>query len=338
MSAAHYYLAMTGDRLRSIVPMFGGATNYVQTLEAILEFVDTHQPTTDELVGWHRGTFAAVSSRDSIMRRVSYLEQAGFLTEPNVSWHLGDAGRAYIDSQDTETLYRLMCERNVGLRSLLYALLAGPMTITEISDQQLDTHPDLGWSRGETDMALQRVNWLRSMGLLAKRDGAYELTNEGQDLVEKSVAQWTETDWTPAADDPTMMTAGTYETVTHARAVDPEFRATVLARHEHTCPVSGVDHPGLLDVAHVLSWSDYPEYRADLGNVLALSKTHHAAFDRELFTLDQEYRLRVNPDFETDSELLTQTIVDCAGERVAIPEDDLDPAYLREHNAALAWV
>lgn len=32
--------------------MFGGATRYVETLDAILEFVATHQPTTDEFVGW----------------------------------------------------------------------------------------------------------------------------------------------------------------------------------------------------------------------------------------------------------------------------------------------
>ena len=83
-----------------------------------------------------------------------------------------------------------------------------------------------------------------------------------------------------------------------------EFRATVLSRHDRSCPVSGVDHPGLFDVAHLLSWSDDPEYRADLSNVLALSKTHHAAFDRELFTIDQDYRLRVNPSFNTQSDLL----------------------------------
>jgi putative restriction endonuclease len=59
--------------------MFGGATQYVDTLDSILTFVETHQPTTDELVGWHRGTFANVSSRDSIMRRVRYLQQAEFL-------------------------------------------------------------------------------------------------------------------------------------------------------------------------------------------------------------------------------------------------------------------
>jgi putative restriction endonuclease len=211
------------------------------------------------------------------------------------------------------------------------------MTLGEVSEQQLDTHPELGWSRGETDMAKQRVNWLRSMGLVEQRGDGYALTDDGLQFVEGAVEEWAGSDWTPSVDD-TGMCAGTYETTVHARSVDPEFRATVLSRHDRTCPVSGVDHPGLLDVAHVLSWSDYPEYRADLSNVLALSKTHHAAFDRELFTIDQDYRLRVNPEFETESDVLQRTIIDREGERISIQEKSLNPQYVSQHNASLAWL
>ena len=126
---------MPSDRLRSIVPMFGGGTNYVDTLDAIIEFVEGYNPTTDELVGWHRGTFAKVSSRDSIMRRVSYLQQVGFLREVDDQWELGDTGRTYVQQQNTATLLRIMCERNVGLRSLLYGLSAAPMPLSEVSTQ-----------------------------------------------------------------------------------------------------------------------------------------------------------------------------------------------------------
>ncbi len=211
------------------------------------------------------------------------------------------------------------------------------MTMAEVSEQQLDTHPELGWSRGETDMAKQRVNWLRSMGLVEKRGDEYALTDDGLQFVESAVEEWADSDWTPSVSDAGSQ-AGTYETTAHARSVDPEFRATVLSRHGRTCPVSGVDHPGLLDVAHVLSWSDYPEYRADLSNVLALSKTHHAAFDRELFTIDQDYRLRVNPEFETESDVLQRTIIDREGERISIQEESLNPQYVTQHNSSLAWL
>jgi Predicted restriction endonuclease len=326
---------MPPDRLRSIVPMFGGGTQYVETLDDILTFVDTHAPTTDELVGWHRGTFQNVSSQESILRRVRYLRDVGFLRNDDDNWHLGDLGEEYLTQQDTTTLLRIMCGRNVGLRSLLYALSAAPMTLAEISSQQLDTHPELGWSPEQTDMAKQRVNWLRSMGLIEQTDDQYDLTGEGKQFVTDAVEQWAGThDPTPEAD----YQAGTYEATTHARVVDPEFRATILTQHDHKCPISGVDHPGLLDVAHVLSWSDHPEHRADMANVLPLSKTHHAAFDRELFTLDGEYHLRVNPEFDTDSQLLQRTIIERAGEQIQLDDSGVDPAYLTQHNADLAWV
>jgi len=313
--------------------MFGGGARYVETLDSILEYVETTQPSTDELVGWHRGAFENVSSRDSITRRITYLQQVGFLRRVDDEWELGDAGREYAEDHETSTLLRIMCDRNVGLRSLLYALSVGPMTLGEISDPQLDTHPELGWSRGETDMALQRANWLRSMGLVQRRGEEYELTNDGRGFVEDAVA----TEWSPPGADETL-SATTYETVVSARAIDPEFRATVLVRYDQTCPISGVDHPWLLDVAHVLSWSDYPSYRSDLSNVLPSSKTHHAAFDRELFTIDQDFRIRVNPSFETRGDLLQRTILNRAGERVSLPRGGVDPGYSRRRNSALAWL
>ncbi|WP_265112033.1 HNH endonuclease [Halosolutus halophilus] len=329
---------MAPARLRSIVPMFGGATSYIETLDAILAYVDEQHPTTDELVGWHRGSFARVSSRDSIMRRVEYLEDVGFLTAENGVWTLGPEGKRYVADRSTETLLEIMCRRNVGLRSLLYALLVGPMTIDEIGRQQLETHPELGWNPENPDMALQRVNWLRSLELVQQDGDQYRLTAEGRQFTDNAVETWAEPAALTASDTTDPMTAGTYETTVNARAIDPEFRAAALARFDQTCPVSGVDHPGLLDVAHVLPWSDYPEYRADLSNVLTLSKTHHAAFDRELFTIDQDYRVRVNPAFETESELLRRTILDRAGEQVPLPDGAVDPEYVAQHNEILEWV
>ena len=326
---------MPPDRLRSIVPMFGGGSQYVETLNAILAVVDNHQPTTDELIGWHRGTFQNVSSRESIMRRVRYLENVGFLHKPDDNWQLDDLGREYVDQQDTATLLRIMCDRNVGLRSLLYALSAAPMTLAEISSQQLNTHPELGWNSEQTDMAKQRVNWLRSMGLIEQTDDQYALTSEGRQFVVDAVEQWAGThDPDPEAD----YQVGTYETTTQARVVDPEFRATVLTEYDHRCPISGVDHSELLDVAHVLSWSDHPQHRADMANVLPLSKTHHAAFDRGFFTLDEGYCLRVNPAFETESQLLQRTIIEQDGTQIQLADDSVSASYLTEHNENLSWV
>lgn len=133
-------------------------------------------------------------------------------------------------------------------------------------------------------------------------------------------------------------TAREYETTVGARSLPAAFRQAVIERYEATCPVSGVDHEGLLDVAHVLPWSDFPDFRTDPGNVLLLSKTHHAAFDRGLFTLDPDFRLHVDPEFRTGSEVLRRTLVDREDERVPLPDTaGLSPEHLSRHNARLEW-
>lgn len=113
------------ERLRSIVPMFGGAMQYVETLEWILEFVSEHQPTEDELIGWHRGTFDRVSCRDSITRRIDYLENVGFLELRNWQWALGPEGRTYFEDRSIETLLEIMCRRNVGFGASSIRCLQG---------------------------------------------------------------------------------------------------------------------------------------------------------------------------------------------------------------------
>lgn len=132
--------------------------------------------------------------------------------------------------------------------------------------------------------------------------------------------------------------ADEYETTAAARSISAAFRDGILNRYDHTCPVSGVDHDALLDVAHVLPWSAFPERRTDPGNVLPLDRTHHAGFDAGLFTIDADHRLRVAPSFETDSDLLRRTLVERDGEPVRLPADaPLDTGYLDRHNRTLDW-
>ncbi len=45
--------------------------------------------------------------------------------------------------------------------------------------------------------------------------------------------------------------------------------------------------------------------------------------------IDQEYRFQVNPDFETESDLLQQTILDQAGERLTLLDENVVTDYGR---------
>jgi putative restriction endonuclease len=132
-------------------------------------------------------------------------------------------------------------------------------------------------------------------------------------------------------------TASEYETVVGARSVPSAFREAVLGRYGDVCPVSGIDHRRLLDIAHVLPWSEDKTWRTDPRNVLALSKTHHAAFDEGLFTLDTDDRLHVSPEFETESDHLRRTLLNQDGERLDLPTDALASDCVQRHNESLSW-
>lgn len=132
--------------------------------------------------------------------------------------------------------------------------------------------------------------------------------------------------------------ARTYETIVQARSMPVALRKAALSWYDSRCPVSGVDHDGLLDVAHVLPWSDHPDHRTDPENVMVLDKTHHEAFDRGLFTVDDDYRLCVAPDFETESNVLERTLLDQRGERIGFPSSRRpSPDFLQQHNETLEW-
>lgn len=334
---------MTDERIRSIVPMFGGATAYVETLDRILAYVSASEPPHESLIAWHREQFENVNARESIERRLTYLENVGFIERSDDLWMLSWAGHRYFGEKRREVLFDIMAERNIGLQSVLFELVDDPMTIEEVNEFLLAAHDELDWDPANTDMTKQRLNWLRSMGLLKRDEEYYRLTVIGREFttdVETIRSIWMPEESFRAGSQAssTGFHAGEYQITTSGRVIDPEFRAVVLQRFNESCPVSAVDHPRLLDVAHVLSWSEYPDHRADLSNVLTLSKTHHAAFDAGLFTLDADYQLHVAPSFETGSDSLRKTLVDQEGKRVSMPERaHVAPEFLEQHNQQLEW-
>jgi hypothetical protein len=121
--------------------------------------------------------------------------------------------------------------------------------------------------------------------------------------------------------------------------VSGQFRDDTLARYDHRCAVTGIETPAVLDLAHVLPRSEYPDLVEDSANVLVVNALHHRAFDADLFTIGADHRLRVNPQFDPGHPFLQETIVERAGVAVEFPPQvEVDEGYLTERNAGLAWV
>ena len=122
-------------------------------------------------------------------------------------------------------------------------------------------------------------------------------------------------------------------------AISQKFHNEIFDVYQSTCALTGIQQETLLDLAHILPRSQYPELAEHPENALVLNSLHHRAFDARLFTIDTEYRIRPNPGFEPGHPFLKETIIDNEGDKLSLPERArIRPNFLEKLNSDLAWV
>ena len=160
-------------------------------------------------------------------------------------------------------------------------------------------------------------------------DGGETATLIAQDP-ETPIAQDSET---PIVDD----TAGTIrESNRSAVAISETFKRSVYDRYDNQCVLTGIEHPELLTVSHVLDRATHPGIAEDLGNVVLLDWTHHMAFDAGFWTFDESGRVWIEPALETTSLTLEASLIDRHGEKIA-PLTRVEADYIEQHNDDLEW-
>lgn len=73
-----------------------------------------------------------------------------------------------------------------------------------------------------------------------------------------------------------------------------DFRARVLGAYDHRCAFCGVQL-NLVDAAHIIPVAD-DSSTDETTNGIALCKSHHSAFDRNLLSFDQHYKIEISSD------------------------------------------
>ena len=72
------------------------------------------------------------------------------------------------------------------------------------------------------------------------------------------------------------------------------FRDSVLAAYNYRCCITGIEIPELLIASHIKPWKDDVENRLNPRNGLCRNALHDKAFDRGLFTLDENFRVTLS--------------------------------------------
>ena len=72
------------------------------------------------------------------------------------------------------------------------------------------------------------------------------------------------------------------------------FRKMILKIYNQSCCITGLNVPEVNRASHIIPWAADASKRLDPRNGLCLSATYDAAFDRNLISLDDEYRMIVS--------------------------------------------
>jgi putative restriction endonuclease len=112
------------------------------------------------------------------------------------------------------------------------------------------------------------------------------------------------------------------------------FRQMVLSAYKNRCCITGNPIPDLLVASHIIPWSQQSEHRLNPRNGLCLARTHDAAFDKGLITLDEDCRLVLSHRLQEflPNDALAADFVAYSGQSIHLPEKFMpDPNFLRHH-------
>lgn len=116
------------------------------------------------------------------------------------------------------------------------------------------------------------------------------------------------------------------------------FRSILIEIYQGQCCVTGLNIKEILRASHILPWSENTHNRLNPENGLLLSATYDAAFDKYLFSFDDDYRMVVSPyirHFYTN-EAAKECFEKFEGKQLILPyKFSPNKNFLEEHRAKL---
>lgn len=115
------------------------------------------------------------------------------------------------------------------------------------------------------------------------------------------------------------------------------FRDAVLSAYDHTCCISGLAVPTLLNASHIVPWRSDPTNRLNPANGLCLSALHDRAFDRGHLTIRDDLTVQVSKRVRDHADAFFEYSIGAYdGSRIAVPEKFApDPAFLDHHRTQI---
>lgn len=115
------------------------------------------------------------------------------------------------------------------------------------------------------------------------------------------------------------------ERMVKQRLHQPEFRGKVLLAYRNRCTVCRLNHPELLDAAHILPDS-HALGQPIVPNGMSMCKIHHSAYDSNFLGIDPGHRIHINRALleEKDGPMLKHGLQEMHGLSIDVPRTAKD--------------
>lgn len=163
------------DKKRTLGYLPGGKNKYAESLLKILEFIQSRNPTSEELRAWYDQTFPSAKSLTAYKTGISTIENIDLIIITKNAVSLTDLGIRFSQTKDNQLISESLRRNYVGVDEITLLLRERPRTLREISSS-LSPKLGLGW---KSDIQWRiRLDWLESFQLVTRTEGKYQLVSE----------------------------------------------------------------------------------------------------------------------------------------------------------------
>lgn len=160
------------NKSRSIWPLPGGIYSYVETLNQLLDRINSRKSKRDELIRWFVDSFDNVSSHKTANGYLNVPKNMGLIDFQEGICLLTDAGEEYLNTKDLKLLFRTISDNILAFEEVYQFLLSSP---EPKSDQEVLEYIvenfDVEWT------TLAQVNfrllWLINIKKIEKTEDGY---------------------------------------------------------------------------------------------------------------------------------------------------------------------
>lgn len=127
-------------------------------------------------------------------------------------------------------------------------------------------------------------------------------------------------------------------TLTKQRKGQAYFNRMIMANYHQRCCITGLNIPCVLQACHIVGWREDKQNRLNPENGLCMSATYHLAFDKHLFSLDEDFRIFLSTSIQDyfTVQITRDYFKNYEGKRIAMPETfKPNQSFLDKHRALI---